>query len=559
MLLLGRARFHELGMRGRVILSQIPLNLTMLLVCLVAAVAGPEELGDPRFVAGQGMALALFAACVALPWAKLPYGLFLVIPFLDFVPIGFVASSASDTLSGLGLLGVFPVMWIAGSGFRPRIFVPLAGAAALLTIWAPVLLSGAATPHSLVARVVGPFILLAIGVGTSVMTLSAMAQQARVQELLERTETREQLLDTVLETADVGILVLDGEGKGMLANERHAEVYSAATPAEGAPLDAEPGMLAYREGPDGTVRWEERGLERVLSGTHVESELYRLGKGPGARVVSISARSFHNHAGRLGGTVVATSDVTDVVSAVRARDRFLSTMSHEFRTPLGNILGYAEMVLEDSGLSDSSRSDLEVIVRNANHVNQMVEDILAASVTGEDASAIRLPVDLAELVRAASDSSRAEASRKGISLTATASAVLPVLADRTGLVRVLDNLVSNALKYSASGTAVRLTALREGPWAVCRVEDAGIGIAADEMEHVFTRFGRSSAALDSEVPGTGLGLALAKEVVEQHGGTIECTSRVGVGSTFTVRLPLRSEGPGSNPPRRPAAEHGQHA
>jgi signal transduction histidine kinase len=256
--------------------------------------------------------------------------------------------------------------------------------------------------------------------------------------------------------------------------------------------------------------------------------------------------------------VIVTSDVTDVVSAVRARDRFLATMSHEFRTPLGNILGYTEMVLEEPGLSPSSRSDLQVVARNAEHVNQMVEDILAASVTGTDAPKVRLPLDFAEVIREAVDSSRAEAVRRRIALTAEVPSVLRVLGDRTGLVRVLDNLVSNALKYSAPGTSVRLAGSREGAWAVCRVEDSGIGIAVDELEHVFTRFGRGRTALDLDVPGTGLGLSLAKEVVEQHGGTIECTSQIGTGSTFTVRLPLRGEGVADHLTPGPGPSHAQH-
>jgi two-component system sensor histidine kinase BaeS len=116
-----------------------------------------------------------------------------------------------------------------------------------------------------------------------------------------------------------------------------------------------------------------------------------------------------------------------------------------------------------------------------------------------------------------------------------------VLADRTGLVRVVDNLVSNALKYSRAGTEVRLRAARDGRWAVVSVEDRGIGIAEEDLVHIFTRFGRSDGVLGEDIPGAGLGLALSKEVVERHGGSLECASRVGEGSTFTVRLPLRGE------------------
>ena len=540
-LVLGRGQFHELSMRGRVLLSQLPLNLTMLLVCAVVAFADPRKLSDAGFVAGQAVSVGLFALCAVIPWSRLPYGSFLVIPFLDFLPVGLVRSSASDTLTGLGLLAVFPVMWLAGSGYRTRLMVPLGGAATLVMVWVPLAMAHTLDARSLAAELVTPFMMLAIGVGTSVMTASSMAQQARVEELLARSETRERLLDTVLETVDVGVLVLDADGKGMFANSKQVEVYAAAVPADGIGEELEAQMMIYREGSDEPLPPEQWAVERALAGEEIEHELFRLGRGAAARTVSVTVRGFSDATGSHAGTVVASADVTDVVMAVRARDRFLSIMSHEFRTPIGNILGYAEMVLDDPLLSPASRGDLQVISRNAEHVNQMVDDILAAAVTGPSAAAIRLPLDFAALVREAGDSSGPAAQRRGIGLDVRLDGALPILGDRTGLARVLDNLISNAIKYSGTGTQVVLSARREGAWAQCTVQDLGIGIPAGELEQIFTHFGRSSNVVGTDIPGTGLGLALAKEVVEKHRGTIACTSEVGVGSTFTVRLPLRRE------------------
>ncbi|WP_336854401.1 sensor histidine kinase [Sinomonas albida] len=540
-LVLGRGQFHELSMRGRVLLSQLPLNLTLLLVCAVVAFADPRKLSDAGFVAGQAVSVVIFALCAVIPWNRLPYGSFLVIPFLDFLPVGLVRSSASDALTGLGLLAVFPVMWLAGSGYRTRLMVPLGGAATLVMVWVPLAIAHTLDPRSLAAELVTPFMMLAIGVGTSVMTASSMAQQARVEELLARSETRERLLDTVLETVDVGVLVLDADGKGMFANSKQVEVYAAAVPADGVGEELEAQMMIYGEGSDEPLPPEQWAVERALAGEEIEHELFTLGRGTAARTVSVTVRGFSDASGSHAGTVVASADVTDVVMAVRARDRFLSIMSHEFRTPIGNILGYAEMVLDDPLLSPASRGDLQVISRNAEHVNQMVDDILAAAVTGPAAAAIRLPVDFAELVREAGDSSGPAAHRRGIGLDVRLDGALPILGDRTGLARVLDNLISNAIKYSGTGTRVVLSASREGAWAQCTVQDYGIGIPAGDLEQIFTHFGRSSNVVGTDIPGTGLGLALAKEVVEKHRGTIACTSEVGVGSTFTVRLPLRRE------------------
>lgn len=537
-LLLGRARFHELSMRGRVMLSQLPANLTLLLVLVVVAAAAPEKLTEPAFVAGQAIAVLLLVLSGSLPWERLPYGSFLVVPFLDFIPIGLVQASASDRLPGLAFLALFPIMWVAGSGYRPRLMVPLSGAAALAMVWTPLFLAGTPDPRVLAGHLLAPFMLLAVGVGTSVMTLSGMAQQARVEELLAQAENRERLLDAVLETVDVGVVVIDTEGRGTFTNTKQVEVYAAAVPTE--EEGPETGMMIYRDGSEEALPPEQWALERALAGERVEHEIFRLGRGREARTVSVTARDFLDADGGLAGTVLASSDVTDVVHAVRARDRFLSTLSHEFRTPLANILGYAELVADDPDLSDGSRADIQVIARNAQHVASMVDELLVVAVTGAGA-AVRLPLDVAEIVREAAESSAASASVRGIRLHAETDGALMVLADRTGLVRVVDNLVSNALKYSGAGTEVRLRAARDGRWAVVTVEDRGIGIAEEDLVHIFTRFGRSDGVLGEDIPGAGLGLALSKEVVERHGGSLECASRVGEGSIFTVRLPLRGE------------------
>lgn len=537
-LLLGRVRFHELNMRGRVVLSQLPLNLTMLLVCLIAVIADPEIFGNPGFLIAQGWAFALLVVAALVPWDRLPYGWFLVMPVLDFYPVGLLRYSTEPSLPGLGLLAVFPIMWLAGSGYRPRIMVTFGGIAALLMVWVPLFMEGRATPHDLAATLLVPFMLLAIGVGTSVMTLSGMAQQDRVEELLERAETRERLLDTVLDTVDVGVLVLDDHGQNTYLNAKERQLYMAALP-EGSSTTDEAELLIYREGSDQLLPPEDRPLRRVLSGEIIEHEVYQLGRGAEARTVSISGRQFVDTAGNKAGTVLASTDVTDVVAAVHARDKFLAAMSHEFRTPLTNIIGYGELLQDEPSLSPMARSDLQIMTRNARHLNHMVDDILLSSVHDSGAPTLRQPLDLSKLAREAVASAGAEATNRGIEVDVSADEPLPVMGDKTGLVRILDNLLSNALKYSEAGTRVTLATHREDEWAVCSVTDEGLGIGPEDLTRVFTRFHRSDAALLSGIPGTGLGLALAKEVAEQHDGHLDVTSVVGVGSVFTLRLPLR--------------------
>ncbi|MCH6472263.1 sensor histidine kinase [Sinomonas terrae] len=530
-------RFHDLGMRRKAVLSQLPLNLTLLFVTVVLVIVDPSSLTAPGFLAAQAILLALLGLCAAVPWQRLPRCAVLAIPLLDFLPLALIRPSVGGVISGLGLLAVFPVIWLSGSGYRPRLTVALSALASLLMVWSPLLVLGAAEPHSLVSEIVVPFMLVAVAVSIAVLTMSGVAQQRRVEELLARSETRQRLLDTVLDTVDVGVLVLDREGKDVFMNTKQRQLYLASVPPSAADVD-ESELLLYRDGSEQLVPAEERPMNRALAGEQLTHEIFRLGRGPESRTVSISAREFNDATGERAGTVLACSDVTEVVAAVRARDSFLAAMSHEFRTPLTSLLGYAELLLDDPSLSPAALSDLQVMSRNARHLRKMVDDILAASVEGSTPELPRTRLDLARLMQQAAASAAPDAEAHGIALVVEADGALPILGDRSGVVRILDNLVSNALKYSDSGTKVTLAAERDGEWAVCSVIDEGFGIAPEDQRRVFTRFQRGDAALRSGVPGTGLGLALAQEVAELLGGHLEVTSQLGVGSVFTLRLPL---------------------
>ncbi|KHL01141.1 hypothetical protein LK10_16995 [Sinomonas humi] len=535
-ILLGHVRFHELTLRTRVVLNQLPLNLTMLLVMVIAGVVRSDEFSEPGFLVSQAGALLLLASCAAVPWSRLPRWSHLVIPVLDFYVIGLLRFTSQDVLQGLALLAAFPIIWLAGSGYRPRLMVAFGGVASLLMVWVPHFMNGTAGPSTLAAEFLTPFMMLAIGMVTAVMAQSAKAQQRRVQELLDRSEIRGHLLDTILDTVDVGVGVFDTEGQLLLMNSQQRELHAVALPP-GVEDAREPDLLIFRDSSQQPVPTADRPRHRAMNGETFSHEVYRLGRGPKSRIVSVSARAYLDANGCRGGSVLAFSDVTEVVAAVRARETFVAAMSHEFRTPLTSLIGYAELLQDDPSLSPAARSDTQVMARNARHLNKMVDDILAAATSGATED-YRMPLDLARLVREQAVASAPEAASRNISLEVDADADLPILGDRTGVVRVIDNLVSNALKYSDDGGKVRLRARQDGTWAVLSVEDEGIGIGAEDLDRVFMRFQRSSAALRSGIPGTGLGLALAQEVAEQHGGELAVTSELGVGSVFTLRLPL---------------------
>jgi PAS domain S-box-containing protein len=225
----------------------------------------------------------------------------------------------------------------------------------------------------------------------------------------------------------------------------------------------------------------------------------------------------------------------------RLKDEFISLVSHELRTPLTSIRGYLELLLDGGAgelTADQSRF-LAVVDRNSKRLMHLVGDLLFLAQVEAGKLALELTeVELEEVVAESVEAAKPIADEKGIMLRVSLEHVPSMVGDRSRLAQVLDNLVSNALKFTSQGSVdVRVAA--EGDDAVIEVADTGMGIAAAEQEHLFDRFFRSSEATERAIPGTGLGLTIVKAIVERHEGSIEVESAKGEGTTMRVRLPVR--------------------
>jgi signal transduction histidine kinase len=225
----------------------------------------------------------------------------------------------------------------------------------------------------------------------------------------------------------------------------------------------------------------------------------------------------------------------------RLKDEFVATASHELRTPLTSISGYLEMSLDpaEGKLSPATESHLRIVQRNADRLSVLVEQLLFLARADSHALEIdRGRVDLAELLTEAAETARPAASAKDIALDLVTDSVQPVLADRLQLVRIVENLVTNAVKFTPVGGRVRLAARREGDTAVLEITDTGVGIPAAEQPELFNRFFRGTDAIEKAIPGSGLGLAISQVIADAHGSAIEVESIPGTGSTFRLALPL---------------------
>jgi len=283
--------------------------------------------------------------------------------------------------------------------------------------------------------------------------------------------------------------------------------------------------------------------------------------------IAVTMSAVRNRAGEVVGVASIAQDITDrrrleqereeftrelevrnerLLELDHLKDEFVALVSHELRTPLTSIRGYLELVLDGEAgeVTDEQRQFLGVVERNANRLLDLVGDLLfLAQIEAGKLSLEFGAVDLAAVAAESVETARPLAEEKEITLT-LATSPLPLLAgDRARLAQLLDNLVSNAVKFTPQGGRVDVRASSSRENAILEVRDTGMGIPANEQEHVFERFFRTSRATEQAIQGTGLGLAISNAIVHAHGGRITLASNEGEGATFRVTIPIRAVQP----------------
>ena len=285
-------------------------------------------------------------------------------------------------------------------------------------------------------------------------------------------------------------------------------------------------------------------LAGVRDGTpQVRDWTYLTRDGSELRVqVAVTAR--RDAAGDLDGYLFVGTDVTRDREQARMKDEFVNLISHELRTPLSSILGYLELVIddEDNPLSPEQLSYLGTVERNANRLLRLVSDLLfTAQVESGRFQLKEETLDLHTVLSAGIDTAAPVAAGRGVTLRLSACPdPVIVRGDPVRLGQAVDNLISNAVKFTPTGGRVAVTlgtSDTPDPVALISVSDTGVGIPADELDRLFSRFFRASTATANAIPGVGLGLTITKAIAEAHHGRVRVASTVGEGTTFTLELP----------------------
>jgi two-component system phosphate regulon sensor histidine kinase PhoR len=348
-----------------------------------------------------------------------------------------------------------------------------------------------------------------------------------------RTLTGERNLSAAILSSMVeGVAVVNGAERLVFANAGFAEILGLDVPPKAGSALVE------------TVRQTEilEALRHVLRGepaVHAEIVTGTLRQRSFAVTVT-PAKATEN-----AGAIIVLHDITDLRKLGRVRRDFVANVSHEFKTPLTAIQGFAETLL--GGAMDDAQNRgrfLAIILEHAQRLSRLTNDLLTLSKIEADKLEFEIqPLSASQLVEGCLETTRLHAAEKKISVSAEIPAHLPEMAgDRRRLAEVLQNLLDNAVQYTMPGGSIVVRVRQADHEIVVTVADTGIGIPQAEQPRIFERFYRVDAARSREAGGTGLGLSIAKHLVEAHGGRIWVESELGQGSQFHFSVPLFDSG-----------------
>jgi two-component system phosphate regulon sensor histidine kinase PhoR len=366
--------------------------------------------------------------------------------------------------------------------------------------------------------------------GEEVQLLAASLERMKesLARAADRADAERRLTALVFEKLPDGVVVLDSKLHVLEANERFEAMVGIRAPAGRALYDilrlrslydVFEASLARREGAEKTVRLADDIVWQV-------------------RVVALPP-------GSRAALVGVLRDVTKIERTEAMRRTFVADVSHELRTPIASIAAAAE-TLADAEPDESEKVELVALIqRQSAHMRELIDDLMdLAQIESGSVELNGEPVAVTPLLQETARDLAAQAARRKVSVAIDGDEGAVCLADRRRLGQIARNLLDNAVKFSAEGSCVTLTAFRENGQAGFSVADQGPGIPRAEREKIFQRFYQIDRSRSKTRPGSGLGLAIVKHLVHLQGGSVDVDSEIGRGSRFTVRLPAAA-GPGA--------------
>ncbi len=369
---------------------------------------------------------------------------------------------------------------------------------------------------------------------------------AQLDRALQSLSGERHRSSAILRSMVEGVAVIDAREKIVFSNRAFSNILNLdASAIEGRPIIEVLRNTALLDLIRRALKGEE-GLSTDIVMGFVQQRSFSVTAAPVEALNALPASRMGNWESPLAtektsGAVLVLHDVSALRRLERVRQDFVANVSHEFKTPLTAIQGFAETLL--AGAVDdpeNNRRFLAIIRDHASRLGRLTDDLLKlARIEAGKLEVEFHPVGITELVERCAETTLLKASRKQIALEIEIPAGLPPVRGDSALLReVLQNLFDNAVQYTGPGGRICVSAGVRGRDAVITVSDTGIGIPLADQERIFERFYRVDAARSREAGGTGLGLSIARHIVEAHGGRIWVDSEVGVGSKFSFSIPL---------------------
>jgi two-component system, OmpR family, phosphate regulon sensor histidine kinase PhoR len=520
-------------------LLQLVLAVSVVVTVLVVQAIEPTLFAQWSFSAGVAVIIALTAVALVVPWGRFPRNAIMLMPFGDLLGISLLAF---DSELHFGFFWIFPITWLATH------FAVAALISGLGLVGAVIILDAAVngqTPDTALRLIIVMLSLTFAGLTAYLVARQNRAfkqllrrQATRLQGTLQRVSGQERRVSQMLNGLDTGIARLSPSGEVLALNDTYVALYAIDRDDPKRPG----GSVEYSSLRGDPLPESERPFVRAARGELFEDERVWLFDTSGEwHALSISTRRLTASADEPDTTLLIVHDVTALIAAERARERLAAVVSHELRNPLTAIIGHAELALDAGDLPERTREQFEVIDNAGQRMQTLIAEILHGSQAESLAHGAPVPLDARRVLDASVESFRPAADGRRVALTLDAPDALPLIGDAFRLRQAVDNVVSNAIKYTPGGGDVRVAGVVDDGLVVLTFEDTGIGIAADDVPRIFDPYFRSQAARESSTPGTGLGMGIVRDIVEQHGGSLEVHSEQGTGTTVTITLPADTE------------------
>lgn len=357
--------------------------------------------------------------------------------------------------------------------------------------------------------------------------------------MYEETEKQRQMTQDMLDTIQEGVQLMNLHGETLQVNRTFCEMLGCEPEASATYKQLDDFLAHLQERTDDHdrliqfVRAVVTGDEELTSNSYV-FEITR----PNRRHIQLYAEPLYRQQEEWS-TLLVYRDITKEYEIDQMKSEFVSTVSHELRTPLASVLGFAELLLNKQLKPERQQRYMTAIYQEANRLTALINDFLDLQrmESGRQSYAI-VPVPIEQLVHEVFALYQEQSPLHTFHMDLLTHQTI-VEGDRAKLLQVMTNLISNAVKYSPNGGAIHVTCREDAEQnrLIIDISDEGLGIPADSLPHLFSKFYRVDNSDRREIGGTGLGLAIVSEIVAMHHGEIAVTSELGKGSTFTVSLP----------------------